>query len=112
MERDKLQQWILDFNFNFLKLPKPDLTIFFDLSIKHVKERLERRRKGSDRNYLNGKADIYEADINFQSKVREVYLDMFEENLPNYELVDCYKDDYVYTPSELFNNYKKLLSSF
>ncbi len=39
-----------------------------------TEKRLAENRTGKDRDYLNGKTDIHEADLNFQKKVRETYI--------------------------------------
>ena len=46
IESDKIKNWIHGFEFGFLKLPYPDLNIFFDVPIDVVKERLEAKREG------------------------------------------------------------------
>jgi dTMP kinase len=69
-----MRDWINEYEFGFLELPYPDLTIFFDVPLEIIKERLEKNREGNDRNYLNGKQDIHEKDIKFQEKVRDNYL--------------------------------------
>jgi len=104
-------EWILEFEFNFLRLLIPKLTIFFDVPINAVEKRLNEEREGEDREYLKGKKDIHEADIKFQAKVREVYLSLknIETNFltyRSYEIVDCEVMGEMLTPKELFYSYK------
>lgn len=106
-KREKLFDWILEFEFGFLDLPYPDLTIYFDLEIGTIKERLDVDRLGDDRNYLDGEKDIHESDIYFQEKVKNIYLMM--EKVSNYFIIKAYNEDGVLTPDNLFNIYKHLL---
>ena len=43
------------------------------MPIGFVDAKLHGSRKGGDRSYLEGKADIHEADIQFQMRVRDLY---------------------------------------
>ena len=118
VERIKLLKWIEEFEFEFLKLPRPNLTLFLDVPIDVVKERLT-DRKGEDREYLEGKQDIHEADLDFQSTVTDIYkglslilnkgLYSLSED-KNYHIVECVKNDKILTPEEIFNSYKSRIN--
>lgn len=111
----KVKNWIHQFEFNFLKLPYPDLNIFFDVPMDIVKSRLSEKREGSDREYLKGKQDIHEEDLGFQSRVRDNYLGLV--GATNYKIIPCAQVSgdlgdthlYVYSPDDLFETYKKYL---
>lgn len=113
LKRNSIIDWIEDFEFNFLKLPYPDLTIFFDVPITVVEERLKEQRKGDDREYLKGKQDIHEVDLEFQKRVRKTYLFLNQEDYEDYYIIPCAKmitDSQkakwaVLTPKELFKTY-------
>lgn len=87
-EREALRKWILDTEYRQFGLPKPDLNIFLDVPIGFVEKKLEAGRKGDDREYLEGKTDIHEADIEFQKRVREVYVSQCEMDL-DFIRIDC-----------------------
>lgn len=71
----ELKNWILDLEYKYMNLVKPDITIFLDAPLNFIKKKLtSNKRTGKDRQYLNGKDDIHEADIDFQSRVRTKYL--------------------------------------
>jgi dTMP kinase len=110
-ESQKIKNWIHDFEFGFLKLPYPDLSIFFDVPMDVVKERLQSKREGEDRKYLEGKSDIHEEDLDFQSRVRDNYIGLV--GATNYKIATCaqYAGDgwIVFKPEDLFNNYKYAL---
>ena len=73
-ERERLRKWILDTEYGEFELPVPDLNIFLDVPAGFVEQKLKSSRKGGDREYLEGAQDIHEADMDFQRRVREMYL--------------------------------------
>lgn len=73
-ERDRLMQWILDLEFNYHRIPQPDLSIFLDVPFAFTERKLTEQREGDDRNYLQGGKDIHEESLTLQQRVREVYL--------------------------------------
>ena len=87
-EREALRKWILDTEYRQFELPVPDLNIFLDVPIGFVEKKLENPRGGSDRDYLEGGSDIHEADIQFQKRVREVYLDQCRKDT-DFVRIDC-----------------------
>jgi dTMP kinase len=60
---------------------------------------LSNQRLGDDRGYLEGKQDIHEADLSFQEKVRQEYLDLVAMD-PLFELVPCYNKQMQMLPPE------------
>lgn len=106
LEQKQLSDWIRDFEFEFLKLPYPYLNIYFDVPINTIQTRLNQERTGEDRNYLNGKKDIHEQDINFQQKVMNMYKTIINENLFCLS-VNCEEND---SPETIFNKYKNDIS--
>ena len=87
-EREELRKWIRDTEYGDFGLPVPDLNIFLDVPIGFVEQKLESSRAGDDRDYLAGGSDIHEADIEFQKRVRDVYLRQCEED-PGFIRIDC-----------------------
>ncbi len=74
-ERRELKEWILDLEYNYHQIPRPDLNIFLDVPFHFTARKLSAERNGDDRSYLEGKLDIHEQNLEFQKKVRDVYLD-------------------------------------
>ena len=101
-EQDKLRKWIVDLEFDYYKIPKPDLNIFLDVPFQFTIEKLTQHRKGDDREYLKGKEDIHEKDLEFQERVRQIYLK--QEGIdPSFSVVKCYEDDSrIKKPDEVF----------
>ena len=87
-EQESLADWILNLEFNHHLLPKPDLNIFLDVPFDFTRSRLSKERSGADRDYLKGQQDIHEQDINFQSKVRKIYLSLCKDE-KNLSIIDC-----------------------
>jgi dTMP kinase len=107
-KRQSIIKWINDFEFEFLKLPYPDLIIYFDLPIDIVSDRLKKRDEEEDRDYLKGKKDIHESDLSFQSSVRRIYLGL--DTFENYKIIKCVDDNgHVLNPTDLFEKYKYLI---
>lgn len=110
-EIEKLTDWILDLEYNYFKIPIPDLSIFLNVPFEFTKKNLTEQRNGDDRNYLNGKEDIHEKDIDFQNKVRNVYLKEVEKD-KNLRIINCASaDGEMSDPEEIFNKIVSLLKS-
>lgn len=87
-EIEKLTDWILELEYNYFKIPKPDLSIFLNVPFEFTKKNLSENREGEDRDYLKGKDDIHEKDIDFQDKVRNVYLREVKKD-KNLKIINC-----------------------
>lgn len=89
-EKDELKKWILSFEYDHNKIPRPDLTLFLDVPFKFTTRSLTADRQGDDRSYLNGKVDIHEASLELQRSVRQMYINHSE---PTYRVIDCATSD-------------------
>lgn len=108
-EKLKLEEWIIQLEYVHNNIPVPDLNIFLDVPFNFTRKQLINVRDGDDRMYLNGKKDIHEADLEFQKKVRNVYLDL-EGKINNYKVLPCsYDGDEILKPQEIFNKIIKLI---
>ncbi len=65
-EYDSFLEWLYDFEYNKLELPRPDLVIFLDISPELAQKRLSHRYEGDE-----SKKDIHEADREYLRKCRE-----------------------------------------
>ena len=104
----ELRDWIFDTEYNKYGIPKPDLNLFLNVPIEFVDSKLKESRNGDDdRDYLNGKEDIHEADIKFQISVREIYLQQTELDA-NFVKVCCEDaNGKMLPPEEIFANIKE-----
>jgi len=108
-EKLKLTQWILDFEFNYYKLPQPTVNIFLDVPFVFTKNKLTQSRNGKEREYLKGVQDIHEENLNFQEQVRQEYLRLCKtEN--NFIKIDCNNENSeMLSPEAIFKKIKDLL---
>jgi dTMP kinase len=106
----KLREWILHLEFEHFAIPKSDLNIFLDVPLAFTEKKLMNARTGDDRAYLNGTVDIHEESINFQKKVRDIYLDVSRSD-KRLEVVNCsISGDTILAPEEIFNLILKILT--
>jgi dTMP kinase len=86
--RDTLLQWILGFEFDYHQLPRPDINLFLNVPFEFIRQQLLGERGGDDRAYLKGEKDIHEDNLEFQERVRQVYLSL-RDRVDDLVLVDC-----------------------
>lgn len=87
-QRDTMAKWIKHLEYEYNKIPVPDLNLFLDVPFGFTRKSLSEERIGEERDYLNGGKDIHEADLYFQEKVREIYNWQVEQN-KDFESVSC-----------------------
>lgn len=87
-ERERLSQWILDLEYNYYGIPRPDLSLFLDVPFSFTERKLTQAREGEDRDYLQGGKDIHEGSLSLQQCVREVYLKAAESD-PALRVISC-----------------------
>jgi dTMP kinase len=110
-EQERLMKWILDLEFKHFGIPVPDLNIFLDVPHKFTESKLKNSRTGEDRKYLNGNRDIHEESIDFQGKVRGIYLKVaaMDERLA---VVDCSNTNgEMLPPDRIFGLLRDLLKN-
>ena len=108
-EQKELREWIVDFEYNYYGIPRPDVNVFLDVPFNFTTRKLTSDREGNDREYLNGKVDIHEQDLDFQRKVREVYLELSSSD-QNVHILDCSDDQgEMLAPENIFAKLRTLL---
>jgi len=101
--RQDLKNWIIQFEYDYHKIPRPDLSFFLDVPFEFIKMKLTDSRKGEDRKYLNGQKDIHEENLDFQKKVREIYLEISDSD-PTFVTLKCTNaTGGILSPEEIFN---------
>ncbi|MCQ2137289.1 MAG: dTMP kinase [Bacteroidales bacterium] len=106
---EEMREWIFNLEYNHFGIPKPDLNLFLDVPISFVDDKLHNAREGSERDYLEGKSDIHEADIEFQKKVRAIYLRQCELD-SSFIRIDCSDEAGHMLPAErIFEKIRKIL---
>lgn len=87
-DRRRLKEWILNLEYGYNNLPRPDLSLFLDVPFAFTERKLSETREGDDRSYLNGAKDIYESSLALQQRVRSTYLEA-ARNDDRLAVVDC-----------------------
>lgn len=102
-ERRALKDWILETEYGYYRLPRPDVSLFLDVPFSFTERKLTQAREGDDRDYLQGAHDIHEASLDLQQRVREVYLAAARED-DAFRVVDCCAPDgSMETPEAIFS---------
>jgi len=110
-ERKELMQKIFHMEYDYFKIPRPDLSVFLHVPIEFVQQQLHAQRDGDERNYLQGKADIHEKSMDFQKAVEEVYLEACQMMPDHLFYLSCMNEQgLMMTPDEIHLQLLKLLS--
>ena len=109
--RRSLRSWILELEFGYNDLPRPDVSLFLDVPFAFTERKLSEVREGDDRSYLNGGKDIHESSLSLQQRVREVYLEASRE-CGDLKVVDCGDENGAMdTPDGIFAKIKRTLAA-
>lgn len=107
----KLMKWILSLEFEHFAIPKPDLNIFLNVPLAFTEHKLSTIRTGDDRNYLKGTRDIHEESLDFQKRVRDIYLNIARTD-DRLAVVNCSNNkDSMLTPEEIFQLILKIINN-
>lgn len=101
-EWDAFLEWLEDYEYNKLGLPKPDAVIFLDMPIE-VSQRLMEQRYDGD----NEKKDIHERDLTYLYRCREAALYAAEKK--GWRVLPCSDGA---TPLPIAAIHNKLVSAF
>jgi dTMP kinase len=102
-EQEKLRDWILEFEFGYNNLPRPDMNLYLNVPFDFTKKQLKNARSGDDRDYLKGERDIHEENLDFQEQVRQVYLSL-QEHVDDLGIIDCMdKEGVMLSPDDISN---------
>lgn len=111
-KRAALRRWIFDLEYEYFKIPQPDLSIFLDVPFAFTERKLAEAREGADREYLHGAKDIHESSLAFQKSVRDVYLDAVHHDR-DLHVVDCSTaDDAMASLEEVFARIRNLVNRY
>lgn len=111
-EREHLREWILSLEYDYFKIPRPDVSLFLDVPFAFTERKLlQEQREGDDRAYLHGKKDIHEQSMDLQRQVRQVYIDaaQYDEAM---HVVDCSHDGEMASPEEIFGRIKAVVEKY
>ncbi|HEV7998854.1 MAG TPA: thymidylate kinase [Planctomycetaceae bacterium] len=83
--RERLVEAIEHLEFDVYEMPRPDLNVLLDLSVPCAQRLIASKPA---RNYTERAADIQEADANYLTRVRALYLELARRE-PNWSVVYC-----------------------
>lgn len=98
-EKERLNKWVMELEYGYNRIPFPAISIFLHVPFEFIVRKLNDKRDGIDRNYLNGKEDIHESSIELQKKVETEYLRLAARHRDFY-VVNCSTKDNEILPSE------------
>lgn len=75
-ERQELSRWIDHVEHVVFQLPRPELNVLIDISSEWSRQLVSRK---AARDYTEQEADLQEADVPYQEKVRRCYLSVAEQ---------------------------------
>lgn len=84
-EREYFLNWLFDFEYGKLGLPKPDAVLFLDMPVDVSQKLLEERYRGDET-----RKDIHEKDVQFLKDCRDSA--MFAAHRDNWTVINCAKD--------------------
>lgn len=87
-QQDALRVWINELEYGVNNIPRPDVSAFLDVPFEFTRRNLLSQRDGDDRDYLRGAEDIHEASLDFQHRVRDIYLRIAETD-GRLQVIDC-----------------------
>ena len=85
-EWDSYVEWLYNYEFNQLKIPKPDLVIFLDMDPKISQKLMSSRYEGDE-----NKKDIHEKDTVYLQKCRKAAL--YSAEKLGWKVIKSYEDD-------------------
>jgi len=107
-QKDKFLDWVYDFEYNKLELPKPDLVIFLDMPVEYAKQLMENRRNKINDSEVK---DIHEADTQYLTRSYNNAVGVAEKY--GWHRISCVKDGSIRTiediSEEIFEVFKTIL---
>ena len=83
-ERDDFVAWLEQLEFEINRIPRPDLSIIFDIGVENSAKQVARKQK---RDYTDLSHDIHEQDRAYLKNVRDYFLSLGVKD--SYELINC-----------------------
>lgn len=108
-ERDEFIEWITDFEFVKLAVPRPDLVIYFDIDVDAAAALIA--GKGA-RLYTQEKYDSFERDRAYQAAVAAAYRRLLETDaFSKWMKVDVMRNAALRPPEDVANNVLKIIEA-
>lgn len=95
-EKNEFLDWVYDFEYNKLDLPKPDLVIFLDMPVKYAKQLMANRRNKINDSEVK---DIHEGDTEHLTKSYNNAVGVADKY--GWHRVSCVKDGNIRTIEDI-----------
>lgn len=92
--------WLFDFEYNLMGIPKPDLVFFMDMPSEYTFKLIEQRQ--------GNEGDIHEKDHDYLVHCRECALKIAERY--DWKVVHCIKDNKIRTIEDISNEVCKIVT--
>ena len=99
-EWETFLNWLYDFEYNKVRIPKPDKVIFLDMPVEVSQKLLSGRYKGDE-----SKKDIHESDVNYLDNCRKAAV--FTANFSGWTVVPCAENNEARTINEISDDILK-----
>lgn len=87
-EQERFLKWLYEMEYKEHKLPKEDLVLFLYVPVE-ISQKLIDKKSSKDRRYAKGKKkDLYEADVQYQKDVLNLYLTLAKK-YRHWEVIKC-----------------------
>lgn len=96
--RKKFFDWVADFEYNILQLPKPDLQLIFYVDPVIAHKNAAKKWKNTIKNLA--KRDLHETDLGHIKRAAKVYLEL-ATILPKTKLIQCIKNGQLLSRKEI-----------
>ncbi|MCH7685274.1 MAG: dTMP kinase [Planctomycetes bacterium] len=96
-ERREIVDWIRRIEYEIYQLPRPDLVVLLDLPVLEAQKLIATKQA---RSYTDKAFDLQEADTAYLEGVRNVYLELAEEE-PNWCKIDCWRSNAMRSIEEI-----------
>lgn len=93
-EWEAFLEWLYDFEYTKVAIPKPDKVIFLDMPIEVSQKLLSKRYEGDE-----AKKDIHEKDTEYLDRCRKAAI--FTAKFSNWDIIPCAKDGEPRTIDEI-----------
>ncbi len=102
--REAYLQWLYDFEYRLLGLPKPDLTVYLDVPTDFTEQLLRRREQST-----HTQADIHEQDMAYLATCRETGKKAAE--FYGWHVIECVRDGKMRSMEDIHDEIYRLVSA-
>lgn len=101
--RNAFFNWLEDFEYNLIAIPKPDVVIYLDMPVEISQKMMSERYKGDE-----NKKDIHESNVDYLLKCRDAALDAADEM--GWKVIKCNDGDKPRTIEDIGNEIFDIVS--